>query len=59
MKHKMLSAKQKKIAAAAEPRGQITGADFSALRGKERPKKARPKMAAAMGYKKPAKKGMV
>ena len=55
----MLTVKQKKIAAAAEPRDQITGADFNALRGKERPKKARPKMAAAMGYKKPAKKGMV
>lgn len=54
----MLTTKQKKIAAAAEPRDQITGADFKALRGKERPKKARPKMAAAMGYKKQPKKGM-
>ena len=46
----MLTTKQKKIAAAAEPRNEITGADFQTLRGKSRPKKARPKMAGAMGY---------
>ncbi len=46
----MLTAKQKKIAAAAQPRDQITGADFKALRGKSRPKKDRSTMASAMDY---------
>ena len=55
----MLTTKQKKIAAAAEPRNEITGADFKALRGKSRPKKARPKMAGAMGYGNSNKKEMV
>lgn len=55
----MLTAKQKKIATAAEPRNQITGADFKALRGKSRPSKARPKMAKAMGYGNSNKKEMV
>ena len=45
-----LTPKQKKIAAAAQPRDQITGADFKALRGKSRPKKDRSTVASAMGY---------
>lgn len=44
---KKLSPKQKKIAAAAEPREKITGADFKALRG-----------VASKRQPKPRKKGM-
>ena len=55
----MLTKKQKKIAAAAEPRNEITGADFNTLRGKSRPKKARPKMAGAMGLGNSNKKEIV
>lgn len=57
MKHKKLTSKQMKIASAAEPTDKITGADFAALRNKK-PKKAKPKMAAAMGYMKTKKKEM-
>lgn len=46
-KSKSLSAKQRKIAAAAEPKNKITGADFAALRGKPKPKRS---MAKSMGY---------
>ena len=49
MAHKKLSAKQRKIAAAAEPRDEITGADFKALRGRKS-KKQGGTMASAMGY---------
>ena len=55
----MLTKKQQKIAAAAEPRNEITGADFKTLRGKSRPKKARPKMAGAMGLGNSNKKEIV
>ncbi len=34
-KNKSLSPKQKKIAAAANPKGKITGADFKNLRSKK------------------------
>lgn len=40
---KKLSPKQKKIAAAAEPRDKITGADFKALRGAKGRKQAMPR----------------
>ena len=57
MKHKKLSPKQQKIA--AEPRDQITGADFKALRGRKS-KKQGGTMASAMGYqrKKPNPQGV-
>ena len=59
MKRKKLSAKQQKIAAAAEPLDQITGADFKALRGRKS-KKRGGTMASAMGYqrKKPNPQGV-
>ncbi len=59
MAHKKLSAKQRKIAAAAEPRDEITGADFKALRGRKS-KKQGGTMASAMGYqrKKPNPQGV-
>lgn len=58
MKHKVLSEKQRKIAAAAQPRDKITGADFKALRGKKRPNNQRSTMASAMGYQKPKTQGV-
>ena len=55
-----LSPKQKKIAAAADPKDRITGADFQALRNKPRSAKKgaqakkqakkKSRMASAMGY---------
>lgn len=40
---KKLSPKQKKIAAAAEPRDKITGADFKALKNAKGRKQAMPR----------------
>lgn len=42
---KPLSPKQKKLASAADPKDQITGDDFKALKGKKAPKKASAKKA--------------
>lgn len=38
MPYTKYSPKQKKLAAAAEPRKKITGADFKAMKGKKKPK---------------------